>query len=176
VCARQDELFAGLKCQPGFVCSRPELSEDLRTLLSCVRCRPADRSCVLQCSRRQPFGLLVCLFADWAPTTQLAVCCNRRSGLFHNVDARVIPGKKGKCQLMFIFKQKIWPEMTSFDVTGSTMVPPDQVAKVMGNHKGGPTTVQTLADIKNVIEGWCARSSHLSTAYLQRDTKRAVIA
>ena len=79
-----------------------------------------------------------------------------RSGLFHNVDARVIPGKKGKCQLMFIFKQKIWPEMTSFDVTGTTLVPPEQVAKVMANHKGGPTTVQTLADIKNVIEGWCA--------------------
>ena len=82
--------------------------------------------------------------------------CQRRSGLFHNVDARVIPGKKGKCQLQFIFKQKIWPEMTSFDVTGTTLVPPEQVAKVMANHKGGPTTVQTLADIKNVIEGWCA--------------------
>ena len=34
--ATQDELFAGLKCQPGFICSRPELSEDLRTLLACV--------------------------------------------------------------------------------------------------------------------------------------------
>ena len=32
-CVLQDELFAGLKCQPGFTCSRPELSEDLRTLL-----------------------------------------------------------------------------------------------------------------------------------------------
>jgi len=49
VCARQDELFAGLKCQPGFVCSRPELSEDLRTLLSCVRCRLAGCLCALQC-------------------------------------------------------------------------------------------------------------------------------
>ena len=45
--ARQDELFAGLKCQPGFVCSRPELSEDLRTLLSCAPCRPADHPCAL---------------------------------------------------------------------------------------------------------------------------------
>ena len=71
----------------------------------------------------------------------------------------MIPGKKGKCQLQFIFKQKIWPEMTSFDVTGTTLVPPEQVAKVMANHKGGPTTVQTLADIKNVIEGWCANLS-----------------
>ena len=84
----------------------------------------------------------------------------------------MIPGKKGKCQLMFIFKQKIWPEMTSFDVTGSSMVPPDQVAKVMANHKGGPTTVQTLADIKNVIEGWCATTCHLlplCTAWLHGD-------
>ena len=29
----QEELFAGLNCQPGFVCSRSELSQDLRTLL-----------------------------------------------------------------------------------------------------------------------------------------------
>ena len=78
----------------------------------------------------------------------------------------MIPGKKGKCQLMFIFKQKIWPEMTSFDVTGSTMVPSDQVAKVMANHKGGPTTVQTLADIKNVIEGWCASLSRTCSQHV----------
>ena len=29
----QEELFAGLNCQPGFVCSRSELSQDLRALL-----------------------------------------------------------------------------------------------------------------------------------------------
>lgn len=29
----QEELFAGLNCQPGFVCSRSELSQDLRSLL-----------------------------------------------------------------------------------------------------------------------------------------------
>jgi len=29
----QEELFAGLNCQPGFVCTRTELSQDLRTLL-----------------------------------------------------------------------------------------------------------------------------------------------
>ena len=32
-CCAQEELFAGLNCQPGFVCSRSELSQDLRTLL-----------------------------------------------------------------------------------------------------------------------------------------------
>ena len=29
----EEELFAGLKCQPGFVCTRSELSQDLRALL-----------------------------------------------------------------------------------------------------------------------------------------------
>ena len=29
----QEELFAGLNCQPGFVCTRSELSQDLRALL-----------------------------------------------------------------------------------------------------------------------------------------------
>ena len=28
----QEDLFAGLKCQPGFVCTRQELSDDLRSL------------------------------------------------------------------------------------------------------------------------------------------------
>ena len=32
-CCAQEELFAGLNCQPGFVCSRSELSQDLRSLL-----------------------------------------------------------------------------------------------------------------------------------------------
>ena len=32
-CREQEELFAGLNCQPGFVCTRSELSQDLRTLL-----------------------------------------------------------------------------------------------------------------------------------------------
>lgn len=106
----EDELFAGLKCQPGFVCTRPELSEDLRTLL--------------------------------------------QSGLFDNVDARVVPGKKGKCKLMFVFKEKIWPQMSSFAVDGASLIPPEQVAKVMATHEPGPTSVKTLAAIKSVVEGW----------------------
>lgn len=32
-CRAQEELFAGLNCQPGFVCTRAELSQDLRSLL-----------------------------------------------------------------------------------------------------------------------------------------------
>ena len=144
------------------MCSRPELSEDLRTLLSCVLAGPRIAHACFSAYMLQSSIALSSAYSGLVP--KVGVCRCHRSGLFHNVDARVIPGKKGKCQLMFIFKQKIWPEMTSFDVTGSTMVPPDQVAKVMANHKGGPTTVQTLADIKNVIEGWCASSLRLCSA------------
>jgi len=32
----QDELFASLRCQPNFPCTRAELSEDLKTLLGYV--------------------------------------------------------------------------------------------------------------------------------------------
>lgn len=34
--SHQEDLFAGLKCQPGFDCTREEVSEDLRTLFQCV--------------------------------------------------------------------------------------------------------------------------------------------
>lgn len=82
-----------------------------------------------------------------------------RSGLFDNVDARVVPGKKGKCKLMFVFKEKIWPQMSSFAVEGASLIPPEQVAKVMATHEQGPTSVKTLAAIKSVVEGWCAPRS-----------------
>ena len=64
-----------------------------------------------------------------------------RSGLFDNVDARVVPGKKGKCKLMFVFKEKIWPQMSSFAVEGASLIPPEQVAKVMATHEQGPTSL-----------------------------------
>ena len=67
-----------------------------------------------------------------------------------------MPGKKGKCKLVFVFKEKIWPEMQSFDVAGASLIPKEQVAKVMSTHEKGPTSVKTLAAIKNVVEGWCA--------------------
>lgn len=110
----EDELFAGLKCQPGFDCSRADVSEDLRTLF--------------------------------------------QTGLFNDVDARVEPlkGKKGKCKLTFVFKEKIWPEMTSFQVRGAKLLPGVVPPRVMEGHEPGPTTVQTLAHIKNIVEGWYA--------------------
>ena len=39
-----------------------------------------------------------------------------RSGLFDNVDVRVLPMKKGKSLVRFMFKEKMWPEMQSFKV------------------------------------------------------------
>lgn len=68
----------------------------------------------------------------------------------------MVPGKKGKCKLMFVFKEKIWPQMSSFAVDGASLIPAEQVAKVMATHEPGPTSVKTLAAIKSVVEGWCA--------------------
>ena len=79
-----------------------------------------------------------------------------RLGLFENVDARVMTGKKGKCKLVFVFQSKVFPQMTSFAVNGNTLIPPEQVAKVMATHEPGPTSIKTLAAIKNIVEGWCA--------------------
>ncbi|KAK9809832.1 hypothetical protein WJX72_000025 [[Myrmecia] bisecta] len=112
-----DDLFAGLKCQPGFSCSRVELSDDLRSLF--------------------------------------------QSGLFDNVDARVRPLKKGKSELVFIFKEKIWPPMKSFQVDGAKgnrsalLLPPEQEGRVMAEHNPNSVTdMKALANIKNVVEGW----------------------
>lgn len=68
----QEELFAGLHCQPGFVCSRTELSKDLRALL--------------------------------------------QTGLFANVDARVVRRGKGKHVLEFTFSENLWQPFKSFKV------------------------------------------------------------
>ena len=46
-----------------------------------------------------------------------------RTGLFEGVDAKVKPMKKGKSQVRFIFKEKVWPEMQSFRVSPSGQLP-----------------------------------------------------
>ncbi len=46
-----------------------------------------------------------------------------RTGLFEGVDAKVKPMKKGKSQVRFIFKEKVWPEMQSFRVSPSGHLP-----------------------------------------------------
>ena len=47
-----------------------------------------------------------------------------RTGLFEGVDAKVKPMKKGKSQVRFLFKEKVWPEMQSFRVSPSGQPPP----------------------------------------------------
>ena len=50
-------------------------------------------------------------------TAMLPAC---RTGLFENVDVKVIPNHKtNKSTVRFIFKEKIWPEMESFKVAPS---------------------------------------------------------
>jgi hypothetical protein len=78
-----------------------------------------------------------------------------RSGLYNKVDARVTPGKKGKCKLTFHFREKMWPELKSFRVKGASLIPRDQVDKVMKTRETGPTSTKTLAAIKDIVEGWC---------------------
>ncbi|DBA96635.1 hypothetical protein WJX77_012422 [Trebouxia sp. C0004] len=111
----EDELFASLRCQPNFPCTRAELSEDLKSLLG--------------------------------------------TGLFEGVDAKVKPMKKGKSQVRFIFKEKVWPEMQSFRVSppggnSELLIPKDEVAKVLKQKTLGPTGMKGLAAIKNVVEKW----------------------
>ena len=73
------------------------------------------------------------------PWQQLTCCFLprlTRSGLFDNVDARVTPSKKGKCNLTFVFSEKIWPPMTDFSVEGASILPGEVPPKV---NPGGPT-------------------------------------
>lgn len=111
----EDELFASLRCQPNFPCTRAELSEDLKTLL--------------------------------------------QTGLFDNVDVKVKPMKKGKSQVRFVFREKVWPEMQSFRVAasggkGELLIPKEEVAKVLKQKTLGPTGMKGLAAIKNIVEKW----------------------
>lgn len=109
----EDDLFAALNCQPGFQCSRAELSQDIKQLYS--------------------------------------------TGLFESVNARVLPTKKGKFRVVFDFVEKLYPEIQSFKVEGTKVLPPTVVSSVhakLKEFKGQPFTMQTMAAIKNVIEGW----------------------
>lgn len=109
----EDDLFAALNCQPGFQCTRAELSQDIKQLYS--------------------------------------------TGLFESVNARVLPGKKGKFNVVFDFVEKLYPEIQSFKVEGTRVLPPSVVSSVhsrLKDFKGQPFTMQTMAAIKNIVEGW----------------------
>lgn len=107
------------------------------------------------------FPVLFCVFGCFGPGALLHLpvvlhTLSHRTGLFNDVDARVEPikDKSGSFRLTFDFKEKLWPEMKSFEVKGASLIPKNVVAKVMQTHEPGPTTVHTLARIKNIIEGW----------------------
>ena len=57
-----------------------------------------------------------------------------RTGLFDNVDVKVTPTKKGKSQVRFIFKEKVWPELQSFQVAPSGTPQPYSTLKLTPRH------------------------------------------
>ena len=109
----EEDLFASLNCQPGFSCTRAELSQDIKQLYN--------------------------------------------TGLFEAVNARVLPAKKGKFSVVFDFVEKRYPEIKTFNVDGSKVLPKavvGEVQKKLEAFKGQAFTMETMAAIKNVIEGW----------------------
>lgn len=109
----EEDLFASLNCQPGFACSRAELSQDIKQLYN--------------------------------------------TGLFESVNARVLPEKKNKFRVVFDFVEKRYPEIKTFDVEGAKVLPKTVVAEVdsrLKDFKGQAFTMETMAAIKNIIEGW----------------------
>ena len=60
-------------------------------------------------------------------------------------------------QVMFDFVEKRYPEIQTFNVEGARVLPKAVVAQVqekLGGLKGQPFTMQTMALIKNIVEGW----------------------
>ena len=58
---------------------------------------------------------------------------------------------------MFDFVEKRYPEIQTFNVEGARVLPKAVVAQVqdkLGGLKGQPFTMQTMALIKNIVEGW----------------------
>lgn len=79
------------------------------------------------------------------------------TGLFESVNARVLPAKKGKFSVVFDFVEKRYPEIKTFNVEGSKVLPKavvSEVQKKLEGFKGQAFTMETMAAIKNVIEGW----------------------
>lgn len=76
------------------------------------------------------------------------------TGLFQNVDANVQPSTKGYI-VEFVFKEKVWPKMESFKVTGATILPTSIADDVLREaQKSENVTVRTLAAAKNIVEGY----------------------
>lgn len=76
------------------------------------------------------------------------------TGLFQNVDANVQPTGKGYV-VEFSFREKVWPGMVEFKVSGATVLPDDIEEQVLKEaRKSKYTTVRVLAAAKNIIEGY----------------------
>lgn len=65
-------------------------------------------------------------------------------------------------QVVFDFVEKRYPEIQTFNVEGAQVLPKAVVQAVQAKlqeYKGQPFTMQTMAVIKNMVEGWCATFS-----------------
>ena len=79
------------------------------------------------------------------------------TGLFESVNAKVLPEKKGKFSVVFDFVEKRYPEIQTFAVEGARVLPKsvvEETNKKLEAYKGQAFTMETMAAIKNVIEGW----------------------
>ena len=79
------------------------------------------------------------------------------TGLFESVNAKVLPDKKGKFKVVFDFVEKRYPEIKTFGVEGANVLPKAVVEETKSKleaYKGQAFTMETMAAIKNVIEGW----------------------
>lgn len=79
------------------------------------------------------------------------------TGLFESVNAKVVPEKKGKFRVVFDFVEKRYPEIKTFAVEGAKVLPKAIVEETNAKleaYRGQAFTMETMAAIKNVIEGW----------------------
>jgi len=71
------------------------------------------------------------------------------------VDANVSPGTAGGYAVEFAFREKVWPPMMAFKVTGSTILPPTVEEEVLVEaRKSKYTTVRVLAAAKRIVESY----------------------
>ena len=76
------------------------------------------------------------------------------TGLFANVDANVTPSKGGYA-IEFVFREKIWPQVQSFRVSGSSVLPREVELEVLDAAQNcSNCTVRVLAAAKNIVEGY----------------------
>ena len=75
------------------------------------------------------------------------------TGLFANVDANVTPSKDGYA-VEFVFREKIWPQVQSFRVSGSSVLHEVELEVLDAAKNSQNCTVRVLAAAKNIVEGY----------------------